>query len=306
MNYRHAFHAGNFADVLKHAVTAYCARYLARKDASFVAVDTHAGLGWYDLAGEEARRSPEWRDGVGRLWDARKDTAGFPPPAAEFLAPYLEVIAEHNAGAALALYPGSPALLASLTRPQDRVVLGELHPADARTLALRYETDPRVTVRDGDGYATLKALVPPPERRGLVLVDPPFEDPDEMAHMAQAAKDALERWPTGVYVFWRPLKDLWAAERFDVGLAEWLIAERDVLPEKILRADLWVRDLDTPGPLAGAGVVVVNPPHGLEEGLLAALPWLTELFRDGASVGEGAGWRLDGAITEDSLMVDEF
>lgn len=296
MNYRHAFHAGNFADVLKHAVLAFCVKRLAAKDKPFFALDSHAGVGWYDLDSDAARRSPEWKDGIGRLTDAAP-----PADAAAFLAPYLDAVKALNGGGALKRYPGSPSILAELSRPQDSIRLCELHPEDARTLALRFETDKRVRVEPRDGYEAVKALLPPPERRGLVMIDPPFEAKDEMVRLAQAAKDGLERWETGTFIFWRPLKDLWSAERFDVGLAAWLLGERGLAPEKILRADLWIRELGTEGPLAGAGVVVVNPPYGLEEGLLVALPWLAELLRQ----GDGAGWRLDGAITEESEVDDE-
>jgi 23S rRNA (adenine2030-N6)-methyltransferase len=290
MNYRHAFHAGNFADVLKHAVLAYCVRRLTGKDAPFAALDTHAGVGWYDLHGEAARRSPEWRDGVGRLW-----TATTPAGAAAFLAPYLDAARTLNADGELRRYPGSPAILTEIARPQDRILLAELHPEDARTLALRFEGDPRVRVlAERDGYAALTSLVPPKERRGLALVDPPFEERDEMVRMAEAGRAALERWATGTFIFWRPLKDLWSADRFDRGLAAWLVEERGVSPEKVLRADLWVRALAGEGPLAGAGVVVVNPPFGLGDGLGATLPWLA----DALAQGEGAGWRLDGALSD--------
>lgn len=303
MNYRHAFHAGNFADVVKHAVLAYCLRHLAKKDKPLAAFDSHAGIGWYQLDGEAARRSPEWRDGVARIWDAA-DAA--PGRVQAFLEPYLDVVRALNGssdgGGALTRYPGSPAIMAELARPADSIRLFELHPDDSRALMLRYETDPRVQVEARDGYGALKALLPPKERRGLVLIDPPFEEKDEMVAMARAAKDALERWATGTYIFWRPLKDLWAVDRFDAGLAGWLIEEKGFEPEKILRADLWVRELAGEGPLAGAGVVVVNPPFGLDDGLLVALPWLAELLAQ----GEGAGWRLDGAITEDAMAADEI
>jgi 23S rRNA (adenine2030-N6)-methyltransferase len=298
MNYRHAFHAGNFADVLKHAVLAFCVGRLTRKDKPFWVLDTHAGIGWYDLGGEAARRSPEWRDGVARLWDA---APAAPPAVQAFLGPYLDALRAVNAGGDLKRYPGSPSIVAELARPNDVVRLCELHPEDARALALRFEADPRVTVDARDGYEAVGALLPPKERRGLVIVDPPFEDKDEMTAMARAAKKALERWETGTFVFWRPLKDVWSAERFDAGLAGWLVAERGVSPEKILRADLWARDLAAEGPLAGAGVVVVNPPFGLDDGLLAALPWLAALLAQGA----GAGWRLDGAITDETLLDEE-
>ncbi len=299
MNYRHAFHAGNFADVLKHAVLAYCLRHMTLKDRPFVAFDTHAGIGWYDLDGDAARRSPEWREGVARLWDALPTA---PQAARDFLAPYLDAIRAVNGGAGpVTRYPGSPSIMAELARPMDNVRLFELHPEDSRSLTLRFETDRRVAVEERDGYGALKAMLPPKERRGLVLIDPPFEERDEMVAMAKAAKEALERWATGTFIFWRPLKDLWSVERFDVGLAGWLLEEKELEPEKILRADLWVRALESEGPLAGAGVVVVNPPFGLDEGLLATLPWLSELLAQ----GEGAGWRLDGAVTEDSVFDDE-
>ncbi len=297
MNYRHAFHAGNVADVLKHAVLALCLERLTQKDKPFAVIDSHAGLAWYDLGGDEARRSPEFKDGIARLW-----AADIPDAAAPALAPYLAAVRAAKPDGALRWYPGSPALAAEIARPQDRLRLCELHPDDVRRLRDHFDGDARVAVTAGDGYAALNALLPPPEKRGLVLIDPPFEHVDEMAHMAAAAVAALTRWPTGTFVFWRPLKDLWAAERFDVGLAEWLIAERDVAAEKILRADLWVRELGDDGPLAGAGVVVVNPPFQLDEKLRALLPWLSERLKR----GDGAGWRLDGAIAEDSLLVDEF
>jgi 23S rRNA (adenine2030-N6)-methyltransferase len=284
MNYRHAFHAGNFADVLKHAALAFCLRRLAAKEKAFAALDTHAGVGWYDLEREAARRSPEWRDGIGRLWD------GSPPePAHALLGPYLDAMRAFNAGGALRRYPGSPALLAELARPRDAIALCELHPDDARTLALRFETDPRVRVETCDGYGALKALLPPKERRGLVLVDPPFEEKDEWDRLAKGLRDGLTRWSTGTFIVWRPLKDGDAAERFDAGLANWLIEERATPPERLLRADLSVRRPAPDGPLAGAGIVVVNPPFGLEPALAAALPWLAEQLAQ----GEGGGWRLD-------------
>jgi 23S rRNA (adenine2030-N6)-methyltransferase len=298
MNYRHAFHAGNFADVLKHAVVALCLEHLAKKDKLFRVIDTHAGIGLYDLTSDQARRSPEFADGIVRVMEAER-----PGGVEVALAPLLKAVRAVNPGAgALTAYPGSPEIAAQLARTGDRIQLCELHPEDARTLDRRYAKDARIKVEARDGYKALKSLVPPREKRGLVLVDPPFEDRDELAHMAEAIMPALKVWPTGTYVFWRPLKDLWAAERFDVGLAEWLISELRIAPEKILRADLWVRDLESEGKLAGAGVVVVNPPYTLEDQLLALLPWLADTLAQ----GEGAGWRLDGAIGEDTLMVDEF
>lgn len=297
MNYRHAFHAGNFADVLKHAVLALCLEHLKAKPKPFRYIDTHAGIGLYDLTSDEARRSPEFEGGIARVMAADK-----PDDVAAVLRPLLDAVAACNEGDALTAHPGSPHLAAALMREIDRIQLCELHVDDAKRLDRLYAKDRRVKVEARDGYKALKAIVPPIEKRGLVLIDPPFEHRDEMAFMAEAAMTGVNRWPTGAFIFWRPLKDLWAQERFDVGLAEWLIAEKQIAPEKILRADLWVRELESEGKLAGAGVMVINPPYTLEDQLLTLLPWLADVLKQ----GDGAGWRLDGGIAEDSLLVDEF
>jgi 23S rRNA (adenine2030-N6)-methyltransferase len=291
MNYRHAFHAGNFADVLKHCVLALCLEHLKSKPKPFRYIDTHAGIGGYDLASSEAERSPEWKEGIGRLLDA-----DLPEPAAAALGPYLDVVRAMNPDG-MAQYPGSPEIAARLLRENDRIHLCELHAEDARTLDGRYRRDARVKVENRDGYKALKSLIPPKEKRGLVLIDPPFEDRDELAHMAEAVTGAFGQWPTGTYVFWRSLKNLWAADRFDNGLTEWLIAEKGLEPEKVLRADLWVRDLASEGKLAGAGVVVVNPPFTLEDKLLGLMPWLSDTLAQ----GDGYGWRVDGGLTDEDI-----
>ncbi|MEE2526446.1 23S rRNA (adenine(2030)-N(6))-methyltransferase RlmJ [Hyphobacterium sp. HN65] len=296
MNYRHAFHAGNFADVLKHAVLAQCFAHLKKKDKPFRYIDSHAGIGAYDLTSSEAQRNPEWEGGIAKVMASAK-----PADVAEALAPLLQAVTAMNPDG-LKDYPGSPEIAARLLRPTDRIQLCELHPADAKTLDNRYKRDARVKVEARDGYKALPGLVPPREKRGVVLIDPPFEHRDEMAHMAEAVRAALPKWPNGTWIFWRPLKDLWASERFDVGLAEWLFEEELATPEKLLRADLWVRDIESEGKLAGAGIVVVNPPYTLEGQLLALLPWLAETLAQ----GEGAGWRLDGCATDESLSVEEF
>ena len=295
MNYRHAFHAGNFADVLKHAVLAQCLAHLNKKPKPWRMIDTHAGIGGYDLASDEAERSPEWRDGIGRLVEAE-----LPEAAREALAPWLEAVEAFNPEGGLNLYPGSPSIGAHFARETDRLQLCELHPQDAQTLDANFARDRRVKVEARDGYAALTELLPPRERRGLVIIDPPFEDRDELAHMAEAAMAAIAKWPTGTFIFWRSLKNLWAADRFDNGLAEWLIGEKEFAPEKVLRADLWVRDLASEGKLAGAGVVVVNPPYTLEESLLGLLPWLADTLAQ----GDGYGWRVDGGVTEDDLVAE--
>lgn len=290
MNYRHAFHAGNFADVLKHVVLALCLEHLKRKDTPFAVIDTHAGIGAYDLTSDAARRSPEWQAGIGRVMAADR-----PAGVERVLAPLLRVIKAMNDGADLTAYPGSPEVSARLIRAADRVHLCELHEADSKTLDKRYALNARVKVEQRDGYKALKALLPPREKRGLVLIDPPFESRDEFVRLAEGAMKGLERWPTGTFIFWRPMKDLWSLDRFDEGLAEWLVTERNVEPEAILRADMWVRDLESEGKLAGAGLVIINPPHTLEADLLVLMPWLCEVLKQ----GEGAGWRLDGIVTEE-------
>ena len=189
MNYRHAYHAGNFADILKHLVLALCFKHLKNKPGAFRYIDSHSGIGGYDLTGDEATRSPEWQDGIARLLSAKD----MPAEVAAILEPYLGVVRDLNAGEeTLKRYPGSPLLAAKLLREQDRIHLCELHEADAQTLDQNFAKDPRVKVEKRDGYKALPKLLPPKEKRGCVLVDPPFEHRDEMAHMAQAGIKAFE------------------------------------------------------------------------------------------------------------------
>ncbi|MBL8589805.1 MAG: 23S rRNA (adenine(2030)-N(6))-methyltransferase RlmJ [Methylobacteriaceae bacterium] len=282
MNYRHAFHAGNFADVFKHAFLALILTHLTRKDAALRYLDTHAGVGLYDLTGEEATRSGEAADGIARL-DAD-------PPQGEaerLLAPYLETVAAARAAHGPTIYPGSPWIAARLTRPQDRLTLCELNPQERETLTRAMRRDARVGVVGVDGYVALGAYVPPKERRGLVLVDPPFESRDEFSRMAAALVRAHRKWPTGVYALWHPVKHVAEAR----GLAD-AIAAAGV--RRVLRLELVVGAAGPPPrgggpPLIGAGLVLVNPPFGLEAQARALLPFLAaRLGRDGAP-----SWRVD-------------
>lgn len=311
MNYRHAFHAGNFADVLKHAVLIHCLEHLKRKEAPFRVIDTHAGIGWYDTSSEEALRSPEWRGGAARIAARGGEAACAAWPA---LALYRDLLAQGGAGAAGGegegdgprRVPGSPAIAAALMRPADRLTACELHPHDARRLQDAFKADRRVSVQQVDGYAALKALLPPPERRGLVLIDPPFETAHEFECMQEALAEALRRWPTGTYAIWRPLKHLAQAELFDTAAARLAAALGRPAAEALLRIDQWVEALgpgmeggrragslaaygSPAGPLAGAGLVIVNPPFTLAPALEGAMKLLTETLARGA----GAGWRLD-------------
>jgi 23S rRNA (adenine2030-N6)-methyltransferase len=294
VNYRHAFHAGNFADVVKHAALALCFERLNAKDKPYRFIDTHAGVGRYDLRSDEAIRSPEWRDGIARLWMTE---ANAPPAVRAALAPYMAVMRDLNPGGDFVAYPGSPLIAQRLMRADDAIRLCELHPETAGRLRDAMGRDRRVKVEERDGYEALGAYLPPPERRGLVLVDPPFEEGTAMRkldfeYMLRAAKRAVKRWPGGTYVLWRPVKDVEAVEAFDDELASTLIEEAGVAPDKLLVADLWVRTAG-PGPLSAAGVVIVNPPFGVADHLKALLPWLANLL-DQAPDDEpsGAGWRL--------------
>jgi 23S rRNA (adenine2030-N6)-methyltransferase len=269
VNYRHAFHAGNHADILKHTVLLLILGRLAAKPSPFAVLDTHAGAGRYDLAGPEAARSPEWRGGAERIFDWRE------PPAA--LAPLSEAIAALNPGGRLQCYPGSPWLVRHNLRARDRLIACELEPRAAAALRSNFAADPRVQTHRRDGYEAMRALLPFPERRGVVLIDPPFEREDEMAQSVGAIRTGLQRFRHGIYLWWRPLKDPPALEAADGEL----LAEAGV---EALRVDLAVDTVRPEGKLAASSLLVLNPPHLLQEDLEALLPAL----RDRLALGPGA------------------
>lgn len=277
MNYRHAFHAGGFADVLKHAVLGRILAHLRAKPAAFRVIDTHAGAGLYDLAGPEASRSPEWERGIHRLLST---------PMADdvraLFAPYLDVVAALNAPGRLATYPGSPAIVRAQLRPQDRLIACELEPNAAAALVRHLGHDRRIKVIAIDGYLALNAYVPPPERRGLVLVDPPFERADDFTRLAQGLSTAHRKWATGLYLVWYPIKGRTGPDALARRLTRSGIG-------KILRAELEV-GADADGDrLAGCGLIAVNPPWTLEAELKMMLPALAAVL---AGPGRGA-YRLD-------------
>lgn len=278
MNYRHAYHAGNFADVQKHAVLALVLEYLKRKDAPFLYADTHAGIGAYDLASVQAEKTGEWKEGIGRVLEQ--------PDPPEELRPYLDAVAALNPDGGIRHYPGSPAVAAALARPTDRLALCELHPEDAATLKDRFAADKRVGVHHMDGYTALKALLPPPERRGMVLIDPPFEVRDEFDRMRRGLAQAIKRWPTGLYALWYPIKAKAPVERFHADLA--MLG----LP-KTLVAELFIRGGDDPQRLNGCGLVLINPPWKLDEALGNLLPWLARVL-----AGDEGFHRLDWLVAE--------
>jgi 23S rRNA (adenine2030-N6)-methyltransferase len=262
MNYRHAFHAGNFADVMKHAAMALILEHLKTKDAPFCVVDTHAGIGRYDLWSEPAQRTGEYRDGILKVV---RD-----PPAE--LEPFLAAVrAMNDGGRHVRWYPGSPGLAQALTRPQDRIALLELHPEDARTLADAFAGDERIRVQQADGYIGLKALLPPRERRGLVLIDPPFEVPDEFTRIVRGLGHAHRRWATGIYMVWYPIKHRGPVRAFHDALAASGI-------RRILVAELLLRPDTDPEQLNGAGLVIVNPPWQLDTALAQLFAALVAKF----------------------------
>ncbi|MFT2094585.1 23S rRNA (adenine(2030)-N(6))-methyltransferase RlmJ [Acidiphilium multivorum] len=251
MNYRHAYHAGNAVDCMKHALLVVLLRALTRKEKPLFVLDTHAGIGIYDLAGPEAGRTREWEGGIGKLRTV----------APTALADYLGLIPPGLA------YPGSPAIARALLRPGDRLALCELHPEDAAVLKRRFRGDPMVQVHARDGYEAVTALLPPPERRALVLIDPPFERPDEFAALATSLDAGRRKFPSGIFAAWYPVKHRtpvcdFAADMTARGIPDIIVCEMLLRPA-----------LD-PARLNGCGLLVINPPYGFEA---AAAPVLEAL-----------------------------
>lgn len=270
MNYRHAYHAGNFADVLKHAVLVGLLEALKQKQTPFCYLDTHAGAGRYDLHGTEAQKTREAVDGVLRLLDA--------PRLPSCVHVYLNLVRALNngrAGGDLAVYPGSPLLATLLMREQDRAQLCELQGDEAQALRELFRGDARVAVHDRDGYAALRALLPPKERRGLVLIDPPFEaQEDEFRAIEAALGDALQRWPTGLYAVWYPIK----LRQHILPFHRWFV-DRGV--KKTLVAELLLHPDNSALRLNGCGMLLVNPPWKFDRQLEELLPALTQRLAQG-------------------------
>jgi 23S rRNA (adenine2030-N6)-methyltransferase len=278
MNYRHAFHAGNFADVFKHAVLTRILVYLTRKETPLRYLDTHAGVGVYDLGAGAAARTGEWRDGIGRL--AR---AHFSAAVAEFLAPYLAIVGVLDDDSHSILYPGSPAIAQHLLRRQDRLIFCEFHPDDAEALIGNVGRDGRSKIVPLDGYIALNAYVPPGERRGLVFIDPPFEANDEFARLEKRLIAAHAKWESGVYALWYPLKEPAAVERFCARLAASGM-------RRLLRLELRIGAIRPDAPLAGCGMIVVNPPFVLAREANAILQELTPLLARGSDAAYRIQW----------------
>jgi 23S rRNA (adenine2030-N6)-methyltransferase len=269
VNYRHAYHAGNFADVIKHVALVAIIEHLKKKDKPFRVIDTHAGRGLYDLSGEEALRTGEAREGIARV----RDLSG--PPA---LQTYLDLVR----GAGEGKYPGSPLIAARLLRPADRLVAIEKHPEEFAELKKALSIFATTRVAQADGYERLKALMPPPERRGLVLIDPPYEADDEFARAAAALIEAQRKFATGIYMLWFPIKSAAAANAFTGEIA-------NAGMEKLLRVDIDVGAADKER-LSSAGLLIVNPPYGLAEEMRAVAGVLAPALGRGAPADISVRW----------------
>jgi len=279
MNYRHAFHAGNFADVLKHVVLMMLVEHLKKKPAPFFYLDTHAGRGLYDLSEAQAQRSGEYKTGIGRLLEARKASLSAETSA------YVELVRE-SAGkdhSAITAYPGSPLIVARMRRPGDRMVLVESQAKEAASLAAALGRKRLLSVLDGDGYAALKAHLPPRENRGLVLIDPPYESDLEFDRVLAGLETAHERWPTGTYCVWYPLTDRAGPLRFRHNL------ERSGI-RRVLDVTLSVLPADAQVGMSGAGLVIINPPWLIDERLQELLPQLHRLLSPDGLGGSSVEW----------------
>jgi 23S rRNA (adenine2030-N6)-methyltransferase len=282
VNYRHTYHAGNFADVFKHIFLARILSYLTRKETALRFMDTHAGIGRYDLHGEEARRAGEWRNGVAKFKNAAP-----PSDVAALLEPYLQTLGPLDSEGRPESYPGSPAIAQALLRPQDRLALCELHPEDRAALVANMGRDGRLAIVELDAYVAFNAWLPPKEKRGLVLIDPPYEAPDETKRLIEALGRALRKWPIGVYALWRPIKEGREDGRF-------LNAVAAIGAPNMLRLELDIGEAPTASaasvPLTKTGLLVVNPPYVLFEEAKILLPYLMTLLERGPGAGFVCEW----------------
>jgi 23S rRNA (adenine2030-N6)-methyltransferase len=269
LSYRHLFHAGNFADVFKHALLARLLIAIASKDKPYLYLDTHAGIARYDLRHPWAQKAREYENGIARVWKAAD--------APRELEPYLDIVRALNPDGQLRIYPGSPLVARRFIRGSDRMVLVELNKVDCAELKAVFEHERRVAVQLMDAYQGLKAYLPPPERRGLVLIDSSFDRAREFDRIVKALKDAHARWPTGVYAVWYPIME--PAPMRDFALA----IERSGI-RKVLRLEIVVRDRDDSGIIPGCGMLVINPPWHFDDEAKPLVEWLaTKLVVSGTA-----------------------
>lgn len=276
MNYRHLYHAGNFADVFKHIILTLLIVNLKNKDKAFCYLDTHAGIGFYDLSLTEAQKTHEYESGILKLLQQKN----FPTEFTD----YLKIInlVNKNSKNDLQFYPGSPLIVKYLLRPQDRMILCELHPEDVQLLKQEFMQDKQAAVHHMDGYQALKAFLPPAEKRGLVFIDPPFEQPNEFDTLKTWLDFVYQRWPTGIYAVWYPRKDIPQVKKFLQSLqnSQW---------SKILVIELNIYPEDSPQGLNGCGMVIINPPWKLDEELKKIMPWLLKVLAG----SENGNFRVD-------------
>lgn len=279
LSYRHGFHVGHHADVFKHIVLTLLVRSLLSKDKPFFYLDTHSGAGRYRLDSEMAKKTREYETGIAKLWNV--------PDAPEALGDYLQAVHAANPDGGLRYYPGSPRIVRHLLRPKDRMILCELHANEVKNLTLEFAADRQTKVEHQDGYAAIKALLPPSERRGLVHIDPAFEVKGEWQRLLEAIQEGYKRWATGMFAIWYPLQDRFESDDFlrrlqRSGIRKILLAEVSIVnPSDILR-------------LTGSGMAIINPPWHLEEQLKTLLPWLW----DKLSVDGQGKWRVEWLVGE--------
>jgi 23S rRNA (adenine2030-N6)-methyltransferase len=273
--YRHLFHAGNFADVFKHSLLTRLVLAFEKKDKPFFVLDTHAGIGRYDLTHEWALKNAEFRDGVAMVW-GRKDVPD------EFI-PYFEAIRGENAGNALRFYPGSPRVVRRLLRPTDRMVLVELNKKDCEILGGLFSGDRQTTVHLMDGYQSLKAFLPPKERRGLIFIDSSFDRAREFDRLTEGLVEAHRRFANGVYAIWYPLMEPLAMRAFERGVVASGI-------RKVLQLEISVLPEHWSGGMGGCGMLVVNPPFGFEAQARSMLKWLQPILSREAGGGQRVVW----------------
>jgi 23S rRNA (adenine2030-N6)-methyltransferase len=276
MNYRHAFHAGGFADVIKHIVLVRILIYLQEKPAAFRVIDSHAGSGLYDLTSSEAQRGGEWLTGIARLMQARFSAATLP-----LITPYLDIVRAFNPPGDLKAYPGSPLIARALLRPQDRLTACEVEANARKQLIDALRRDAQARVVDLDGWTALPAFVPPNERRGLVLVDPPFEAKDEFERLANGFSEAFAKWPTGLYLLWYPVKSRRATDELARHVAA--TADKTKPAGKCLRLEFSVAPQQAGGGLVSTGLLIVNPPWTLASELRTILPELEKPLGQGGA-----------------------
>ena len=275
MNYRHAFHAGNFADVMKHSLLSRIVLHLNAKDAPYRYIDTHAGIGVYDLEADEAARTGEWRAGIGILETMTLNDE-------DLFEPYLDCVRKLRSRGAT-LYPGSPEIVRAMSRKQDRLVLAELHREDFWRLRANLGQDPRVRTLELDGWIALKANIPPIERRGLVLIDPPFEQADEWDMILGAMAAAYRKWTTGTYAIWYPIKDLAKVDAFSSRM-------QALAFPKMVRCELMIGNGTDRTKLNGCGLLVINPPWTLADQASRMLALLAKALSSDGNGGSRVDW----------------